>query len=354
MRLLTKYILKQFCVKTIGVLVVLVLLKSFIDLGGELSDIGKGSYTALTACGYIALGSGADMYQFFPISVLLGSLIALGSLAQHNELMVMRASGVASSYLMAVIALGVLIMALFVSIIGQLFSPYLVSLGNQIKTRALTGGSALNTTYGLWLRSGDDFFYIQKVDELGNLNGILRYQFDKNRNLQSISYAKQANYDNDHWQFHDVLQSRLTGNTVEMFTYPSIDWSLAFKPELLALSHKQPNEKTLFELYKQIRARRKNNLQSNRLAFNFWQRVYQPVSSIAMLMLVLPFIFGSLSHTYLGVRLVTGALVGIAYYLVEHFLGPLSMVYQIPAYLAAFIPIAAVLILSLLLWRYIR
>jgi lipopolysaccharide export LptBFGC system permease protein LptF len=47
-------------------------------------------------------------------------------------------------------------------------------------------------------------------------------------------------------------------------------------------------------------------------------------------------------------------LIGIGYYLVEHFVGPLSMVYQIPACLAAFIPIASVMVLSLVLWRYIR
>ena len=54
-------------------------------------------------------------YELFPVAVLLGSLIGLGGLASHSELIAMRAAGVSlSRIVLAVMKAGVLAMLVMV------------------------------------------------------------------------------------------------------------------------------------------------------------------------------------------------------------------------------------------------
>lgn len=70
----------------------------------------------------------------------------------------------------------------------------------------------------------------------------------------------------------------------------------------------------------------------------FWQRLVQPFAALVMIMLAIPFIFGPLRSVTMGLRIVTGAAVGFAFYLLNQFFGPFCLVYQIPVFLGAILP----------------
>ncbi|MGH8277069.1 MAG: LptF/LptG family permease, partial [Steroidobacteraceae bacterium] len=74
-----------------GVLLVLGGLFVFID---QQDDIGIGHYTAVSALWYTLLNLPQQAYELLPITVLIGSLLGLGSLARGSELTVVRATGV--------------------------------------------------------------------------------------------------------------------------------------------------------------------------------------------------------------------------------------------------------------------
>lgn len=76
------------------VLGVLLTLFSFIELMSQINDIGKGSYQLIDAFLFVALTIPRRAVELMPVSMLLGSIVALGMLADHNELLAMQAGGV--------------------------------------------------------------------------------------------------------------------------------------------------------------------------------------------------------------------------------------------------------------------
>ena len=84
----------------------------------------------------------------------------------------------------------------------------------------------------------------------------------------------------------------------------------------------------------------------------FWQRVLQPLTTGVMVLLAIPFIFGSLRSVTMSVRLVLGAMIGFSFHLLNEFFAPLTQVYHWPPLLSATCPTLLFAGFAvLLLWR---
>jgi lipopolysaccharide export system permease protein len=57
-----------------------------------------------------------------------------------------------------------------------------------------------------------------------------------------------------------------------------------------------------------------------------------------MIILAVPFVFGPLRSVTMGLRMVIGIVLGFCFYILNQFVGPISIVYQIPPIIAAFFP----------------
>jgi lipopolysaccharide export system permease protein len=71
----------------------------------------------------------------------------------------------------------------------------------------------------------------------------------------------------------------------------------------------------------------------------FWKKILMPVSVVIMVLLGIPFIFGPLRQSSLGLRLLAGIVIGFIFYLSSEIFGPLSLVYAFPPFLAAAAPL---------------
>jgi len=101
MTILQRYIIKTVLTATALVVLVMVGLIFLVDVLDELRDVGTGDYGFPQALLHVVLLMPHNLYQFFPMMVLLGGVIGLGILASHQELVVMRAAGVQSVKLRA-------------------------------------------------------------------------------------------------------------------------------------------------------------------------------------------------------------------------------------------------------------
>jgi lipopolysaccharide export system permease protein len=114
----------------------------------------------------------------------------------------------------------------------------------------------------------------------------------------------------------------------------------------LGISNVQADQLSLAKLYAYIRYRQQNNLGAGMYEFAFWKRLLQPLATLVMIFLAVPFIFGPLRTVSMGLRVVTGVIVGFSFYILNQFFAPISQVYQIPAVLAAALPTVAFAILG--------
>lgn len=363
MRILNRYIGLTVITASIFVLLVLFGLESFVKLVEEFKDIGRHGYGLKEALSYTALQLLGELYRLFPMAGLLGCMIGLGGLANHHELIVMRASGASLLKVTWAVVRAALLMLLVVVVIGEGVAPQAEKLANHIKTTALTNGQVLRTDDGIWLRSGQSFVHIQHVLPDGRLQGITRYLFDENRYLVSTGFAASALFikpsitgEHGHWLFHDVKQTHFVdSHEVGAMHFTEQDWQVTFEPRLLELMRITPNQQTLLNLHANINDRLQNGLMVRQYQFAFWQRLFQPLATLVMICLGIPFIFGPLRSVSAGLRVVVGIIIGFCFYTLNNFFGPFSVVWQLPPLLAAVLPTGLfALVGCLIAWRMSR
>jgi lipopolysaccharide export system permease protein len=346
MKLLNRYIIKSVLQTTLIVVIALISLDFFIELIGELGDIGEANYTLTQGLLYTLLEMPSDICQLFPIAGLVGCLLGLGVLASNSELIVMRASGLSIYQISRSVLYAVLLMVFLVSIIAEVITPTALRYADTLKALDKSGGQAVATQQGIWLRDGQSFIHIESVKNAEHLHGISRYIFSEDHHLTSVSYAKEAKYLNHEWIVHDIYQTDITESKTSTEQFDQASWVMNLNPTVLKLAQVAPYEMSLRRLREYIQYQKQNGLRYQVSALNFWQRIFQPLGTCIMLLLAIPFIFGPLRSVTMGLRLVSGVIVGFSFYMLNQFFGPFSLVYHFPPFIAAITPSLVFLVIG--------
>lgn len=348
MKVLDRYIGKTVLNATILVFLVFVGLRLVIGIFGELGALGEGQYGFLQAAEFVVLNLPLYIYQLYPNIALLGALAALGLLASNNELTVVRTSGVSIAKISISVLKVALVLTIIMTFIGEYAAPPMAAYAQRQKDLA-QHGSMDDTQNNVWLREGNSFINIGVTLPDGSLKNITRFEFNNNNQLLSASYAKTANFIAGQWLFHDIVYSNISPTKVTTGKQTKISWPMKFKPHLFIAS--DPNLLTLKNLQTQIKSSVANGLDPVNYQLAFWMRILQPLATLVMVFLAIPFIFGPLRSSTMGLRMLSGVMVGLAFYIVNRFFGPFSIVYQIPPIVAAIIPIILFAALGVYLMR---
>lgn len=352
MKILHRYIAKTVISTTLLVCLLLGGLLAFITFLSELKSIGTLNYGIWQAFIYVTLTLPLTLYPFFPIAALLGCLIGLGQLANNSELIVLRAAGVSKKQVTWSVIRATLIMLFFAIFIGEAAAPALNNYADRYKTINKLGWDPLDIIKeGLWLRSGDDFIHIDKALPSGELQGITRYQFS-GQQLAAIDFAKSGYYQDKNWMFQNITKTSFIKDSVTTNSYPLQQWDVSIDSKLVGERDIVSDQSSLLTIHQYISYLQRSGLSARSYQFDFWTRVLQPLATIIMITLAIPFIFGPLRTVTMGVRILIGVTIGFGFYTLNTFLGPFSLVYEVPPFLAAVLPLLLVAIISLkLLWR---
>src|SRR5210317_486889 len=123
MKTLDRYIGISFLRSFVLIIIILVALFSFLELVSQLDDVGKGNFRIQDGLVFICLTMPRRMLDLMPISTLLGSIVALGMLADHGELLAMQAGGMSTQRICwSVLAAGTLLI-LLTGVLAEMIVP---------------------------------------------------------------------------------------------------------------------------------------------------------------------------------------------------------------------------------------
>lgn len=354
MKLLDRYIAKTI-LSSIGLVTLMLIgLQIFILFVDQINDLGRVDYGIVEAIFFVFLQMPYLVYLFFPMASLLGSLIGLGIMANHSELVIMRASGMSIGQITGAVLKASIILILCVTVLGETLVPYLSHFANDYKTAALSGGQTLRTEKGFWLRYANDFIFVGSVPQDNSLNNVYQFRFDEHHNLKMARFIPEAKYTPQGWTIYEVQQTEFLNDQTKAQTLASLAWDVPIKPQILRISSIDPDEMTLVQLNRYIREQRANHQNLHKYQFAFLQRLVQPFTTMVMMILAIPFIFGPLRSSTMGSKLLVGAAVGFGFHILNRFFGPLSTVFQLPAELAALGPTLIFALLGVYLMRRVR
>lgn len=336
--ILERYIAKTIIYATGLTTLIITSLLVIMAMLGEVKSIGMGDYGIFQAMSYVLMKLPNDLYHFSPLLVLLGSIVGLSILSSYRELAVMRSSGFSTRHIIISVMGAALILILLASAMGEGIAPSLSYKAVMRKENAKNAGQAVVTAAGIWFHIDNNFIHIESVVGRSLLNGVTLYQFDPNHRLEAAYYAKTLTYQDNQWRMNDVVKTSFYEERTKSQSFPELAWDLRLNTNLLNVGLVEPEEMSLPRLVKFTRYLKENGLQTSQYQFSFWQRIFQPLASLVMIFLAIPFVLGALARSSMGWRIVIGILVGFAFFILNSMLGQLCVVYQLPALISALLP----------------
>lgn len=339
MKILDRYLGRAVLQGALLVLLVLVALMTVIDFVVELADVGTGNYGLLQAIEYIALTMPRRTFEMLPLAALIGSLFGLGTLANNSELVVVRAAGISLLRIAASVLRVGLVLIVIALILGELVAPVTDQWAQERRAAALSEEFSNKTKLGFWVRDGDRYVNIRHILPGSRLADVWVYEFDNAGHLRSALHAAGADYTNGEWHLRDVARSEIGSDRVNAEHMAQMVWHTDIDPELVKVVSVEPERLSTLGLYQYIEYLRQNGLESQRYRIAFWIRVLSPLATVLMLLLALPFVFGSIRSVPVSQRVLVGTLIGIGFQLVSRSLGYLGQVFALNPLFAAALPL---------------
>jgi len=326
MRMIDRYIMQQFLAGLLPVLLLLLALFSLLALAQELEDVGTGDFTLPDALMVVFLTTPKRMVDLLPVTALLGGLLGLGAMANSRELIVIRTSGLSKRHIAQTITIVAVLLAVLITTLQFTVVPGFEREAAHLRGKSLQGTEkGPDSTGAFWTRNGPYFIHVSEVKFDRTLSGIEIYVTDKQGRLSQLIQASSADYaGNSSWLLREVLDSELGQAQVQETTQTSIQWPRLLSAEqasvlILPLQALAPND-----LVRMIANLRHNQLDTREYEIAFWQQVSLLPGLLAMALLSLPFLLGSVRTVSAGQRVTIGGVIGIGFYLVQQLSGHLA------------------------------
>lgn len=312
-----RYLVLQVLIGLAIATAILLPLFAFLDLLHQLDDVGKGTFQVKDAFFYTGLLLPRRFIQLAPFIALLGNVIALGRLAVGSELIVMRAAGVSPLQIsLAPLSVG-LVLLLTDVLLDQFVAPQLQQKAISTRAVALEKSAALGKGLGIWTRDERNILRIGEMVHAARAADIEIMHFDENGFLKSFTYAKNADFiGDDVWELSDVTTKAFTGNRIESVSTNSLKWKSFLGSDDISTLTKTPESLSPIELIQHVRFLRSTGQEADAYVLALWRKAGGALTAVAMLLLSIPFVFGSI-RAGLANRLVLAAMLGMSVYLFD-------------------------------------
>jgi len=357
MNRIERYLASVVITHTLLVLLVLTALTSFSTFMAELDDINE-RYQLTTAALYTLLKVPNTLYQMFPVAILIGTLMGLGSLANQSELTVLRATGWSVRRIFFAVVKTAFMFWLAVALMGEYLGAPADNFANKVRVEALEKSFTMGKNNGFWVNNGGRYIFIQHAVASDELRNLSVYSI-KDGQLDLVQQVPKAVYLDDEWIGYESESRQLdwksksalgeTWLNVEQTASAEEVMDLPFIPDDLGKLNVDAKTMNAWDLHNQIAFLKQSGVDSGALELAFWSKIASPLTILAMVAIVFPLIFGSQRQVSMGQRIFFGVLIGLMFHLVNQLVGNLSVVYQLPVVMAAFVP-GLILLSVALVW----
>ncbi|MES2682693.1 MAG: LPS export ABC transporter permease LptG [Pseudomonadota bacterium] len=331
-RLLTFYIIRHVLGITAVVALAMLAIQSFITLVTDADETGKNGFGVLQLVQTTLLQMPSGLALLMPIVSMIGALMGLGMLAGQSELTAMRAAGLSN----AKIAMATLLAGALLGGIGWVVSDQIAPQGQRLAAAIKSGSSDSSGAAMVWLRDGDEVLRIRRLITEDRAEAIEIYSLDSQLKLQKVLAAERAQYVDGSWQLEGVRETHFTAEgRAESSKAATGRWSGSVTPNVLRLYLLEADALSVAGLRRLIDYLDANQLDAAKYRLQFWHKLIEPLTVIAMALFAVPFAFGSLRDSGAGQRLLLGILLGVGFYVVNRVSLSLGQIYGWNAILAA-------------------
>lgn len=351
------YLARQLLTGIVVALLALLAIDGVIDFLDEIDKVDA-DYPLKTMLFYSLLEVAVSAYELLPIAVLLGCLVGLGGLAVNFEFLALRACGYTRLRIAySILAVGALLMV-GTFIYGEFVVPKAQYQQYQIKHCCKQQSHFFESDTGYWLREGDYFINFKVWQNDNEYLDVNVFELDENYHLlrhikaqeATVLFEKKALVMQDVELFLFGEENRIQKQAVAQLQIPfTISELTETMPTTLRQEHMN-----LYQLYSYINFLKRSEMNTDVYELALWTRISTMLSMLVVILLAIPWIFGSVQSATMGKRFFIAVLLGLSYIIASQIFGNLSISYHFPAWLGAFSPVILFLLLGFYLLKVIR
>jgi lipopolysaccharide export system permease protein len=360
-----RYLAREIYQSCAVVLLALLGLFTFFAIVDDLDNVGK-KFSILALFHMQALALPTRLYDLLPIGLLIGAILALAGLAQRNELVILRVSGVSGMRLLVTLWIITIPLMIGAALLSELVTPAaeIKSSEADLTFRGKAGGGRL--TSGYWFKEptadgGTRIINIATLMANGEVAGIVLYEFNENLELSGLTTAESGRFLDDKLVLRNISDVHIDQDAATALANATMpqrapaqitkvaerELATSLSPERLLARVLTPERMSLTTLLDYIEYLKRNHLQADRQIIAVWRKVAYPFMLLVMVTIAAPIGFMQTRHGGVGLKIFIGILLGVGFFMVNQLSLNVGMLSRWPPWLTAIGPNAGALLLAL-------
>ena len=286
--LISRYLCREFSRSFFLCLTLFLGLSLLVDFFDRLDDFIKYAAPASTILRYFLFKAPLFITQSAPAAALTGSLLSLGLLARHRELLALKTCGVSAwqiarplLFVASILSVGTLVWNEFVVPYSFHKSRYINTV--EIKRKTFHG---LFHEQDFWYHGENVFYHIDHFDSRRNmLFGLTIYMLDGNFHVRSLVEISQAYWHEGRWNFDNVQEKSLSSEQNNLSFDKTYGTWLQETPEDFTLVDMEAEEFSFQQLRAHIANLQRKGLDTTEYQVDLQLKGAVPAATLAMTLL---------------------------------------------------------------------
>ena len=338
-RSLAAYVIRLYGFRFLLILCLLVTILQSLDLLNRSDDIMDAAGDSAALLQYIAWRLPQLFSQFIPFAALLAALFSFYSLANHSEVVIMRASGLAPGQVIApMIVVGFLIAGGHYLFHDHVTVPASVNLkywqSNNYQLPLESPGSGRSD---VWLADDRQVLEAKTATRFGTqviLDEVYIYTPGADGLIQESLAAELAIYAGDEWTLYNVRRFDLEGHM--MNTVERLPWAFGLPTDQIFAQTDRPDLVRAGPLSDAIETLHRAGAETFTLRTSWHHRLAQALSSVMMPLMAIFVGFGVTRGGARIGRVVIGMATGFSYFVFDNYLVAMGSMGVVPPLMAAY------------------
>lgn len=345
MKVIDRYIIREFLKIFSLALIALICVSVVVDLFERVDDIVKFKPPLQVTVTYFLAKIPSILFITTPISILLSTLLTLGTLSRNSEIISMFASGI-SAYR---ISIPLLILGFIVSVLLFIFNETIIPWANQQAeaSKLIMKGKqppSLIPKSGVWFRNrAENRIYNIKflLPAQRELQGLTIYMLDDNFNIKERIDVRTARYTNGEWILYNGYRRIFNGEVIGGSLLPEFGkqgkkFSIQPTFEDFQRIRKDPEDMTYQELQKYIIELQSSGYDASRYKVDLHGKIAFPFVSMVMVIIGFPFALKS-PRSGTSVSIGLSIFIGFSYWTLLNLGLSLGHAQLLPPFLSAWV-----------------
>jgi lipopolysaccharide export system permease protein len=292
MTILSRHIFAEFLRIFLMVIIGILAVYLCVDFLQNADRFIKYRATLLQVAKYSLYSLPAMAASSLPIAALIATLLSLGNLSRHNEIIAMRAGGVSIVAIIAPVLVGGILVSVSGFINNEYIMPAYTARANYIKNIEIEKMQqrVVFQQRKLWLRGPENSIVnIELVSpDRSEMIGVNIYILNPDYTVRERIKAQSIRWENGAWRLKQSMKFILGNDTVIPQPADDEPFNIVGSPDELGMIAKSSEEMNFRELFDYVKRLKLSGYKATRYEVDLHTKLALPLASLLMVMIATP------------------------------------------------------------------